>query len=316
MIEGLSDSETHALTRINVAASVLSFCGSFFIVLCYALFKELRKFSFKLVFFLSLSDMCWSVFNMVGDPGEGFMCYLQGYTTQFFSVASFLWTTTIAFTLYRTVVKHKADVEGLHLPFHLYVWGTSFVMTVIPMLANDYGPAGAWCWVQNETLSGKLLRFVTFYLPLWAAIIFNGSIYFQVIRMLNFTVRMAAGMSDRSKLNESVKIDPRTMTKWGYYPVILIACWAFGTINRIQAFVEPSQPVFWLYCLHIATGSLMGLVNAVAYGLNASVRRTLREKFQLILPEKWMAPPTFQKLDGEVFILEDSELTAITSSPA
>ena len=57
------------------------------------------------------------------DPSQGFFCYAQGYTTHFFCVASFLWTTTIAFTLHRTVVRHKTDVEDLESMFHLYVWG-------------------------------------------------------------------------------------------------------------------------------------------------------------------------------------------------
>lgn len=55
MIEGLTVGQTRALTGINVGASVLSFMGSFFVVLCFVAFKDLRKFSFKLVFYLSLS---------------------------------------------------------------------------------------------------------------------------------------------------------------------------------------------------------------------------------------------------------------------
>lgn len=47
--------ERQILTSVNTAASTLSMLGSAFIVLCYVLFKELRKFSFKLVFFLALS---------------------------------------------------------------------------------------------------------------------------------------------------------------------------------------------------------------------------------------------------------------------
>lgn len=54
-MEGLTEAETRTLTHINVGASVLSFIGSAFIVLCYVCFKELRKFSFQLVFYLALS---------------------------------------------------------------------------------------------------------------------------------------------------------------------------------------------------------------------------------------------------------------------
>lgn len=283
MITGLSPEQTHALTSINVFASALSFAGSSFIVLCYLLFKELRKFSFQLVFYLSLSDLLFSISNLLGDPGKGFLCYVQGYTTQFFSVASILWTTTIAFTLHRTVVKHKTDVEELGPLFHLYVWGTSLILAIIPSIGNDYGQAGAWCWVQNETNAGKVVRFLIFYLPLWGAILFNGAIYFQVIRMLNYAARMAVEMSDRQRHVE-VKADVKALNRWGYYPLILIGSWAFGTINRIHDFVAPHEQLFWLYCLDVGTSALMGLFNSIAYGLNSSVRRTLQERTEQYWP--------------------------------
>lgn len=186
----LTQGEKETLAAINVGASALSFAGSAFIVLCYVLFRELRKFSFKLIFYLALSDMFCSLFNILGDPGKGFFCYTQGYTTHFVCVASFLWTTTIAFTLHRTVVRHKTDVEELGAIFHLYVWGTSLVMTIIPSIGDGYGKAGAWCLVQTTPRATKVLQFITFYAPLWGAILFNGFTYFQVNRMLNNATRV------------------------------------------------------------------------------------------------------------------------------
>lgn len=147
----LTAHDRQVLTAVNAGAASLSFVGSSFIVLCYVLFKELRKFSFKLVFYLVLSDMMCSFFSMVGDPSKGFFCYAHGYTTHFFCVASFLWTTTIAFTLHRTVVRHKTDVEDLEAMFHLYVWGTSLVMTVIRSFGNNHAHLGTWCWTQTST---------------------------------------------------------------------------------------------------------------------------------------------------------------------
>ncbi|RWW28768.1 hypothetical protein GW17_00006737 [Ensete ventricosum] len=52
---GLSAADRHVLTAVSAGAAALSLAGSAFIVLCYLLFKELHKFSFKLVFFLALS---------------------------------------------------------------------------------------------------------------------------------------------------------------------------------------------------------------------------------------------------------------------
>ncbi|KAJ7958423.1 G-protein-coupled receptor 1 [Quillaja saponaria] len=280
----LTAHDRRILTAVNVGASSLSFVGSGFIVLCYVLFKELRKFSFKLVFYLALSDMLCSLFSIVGDPSKGFFCYAEGYSTHFFCVASFLWTTTIAFTLHRTVVKHKTDVEDLEAMFHLYVWGTSLVMTVIRSFGNDHRHLSSWCWTQTGR-TGKAIHLVTFYMPLWGAILYNGYTYFQVIRMLNNATRMAVGMSDRAYQLDA-RPDMKALNRWGYYPLILIGSWTFGTINRIHDFIEPGHKILWLSFLDVGTAALMGLFNSIAYGLNSSVRRAICERLDLFWPEK------------------------------
>ncbi|GAB4854005.1 glycolytic proteins transcriptional activator gcr1, variant 2 [Ancistrocladus abbreviatus] len=283
---GFTVRDRQILAGVNTGASSLSLVGSGFIVLCYVLFKQLRKFSFKLVFFLALSDMLCSFFSIIGDPSTGFFCYAQG-SIHFFCVASFLWTTIIAFTLHRTVVQHKTDVEDLEPMFHLYVWGTSLVMTVIRSIGNHHGHLGAWCWTQTGR-AGKVVHFVTFYLPLWGAILYNGFTYFQVIRMLRNATRMAAGMSDRAYQSDA-RADMRALNRWGYYPLILIGSWAFGTINRIHDFIEPGHKIFWLSLLDVGTAALMGLFNSVAYGLNSSVRRAIYERLDLTITSNFIS---------------------------
>ncbi|MED6155963.1 glycolytic proteins transcriptional activator gcr1 [Stylosanthes scabra] len=303
----LSANDRQILTALNTGASSLSFVGSGFIVLCYVLFKELRKFSFKLVFYLALSDMLCSFFSIVGDPSKGFFCYGQGYSTHFFCVASFLWTTTIAFTLHRTVVRHKADVEELEAMFHLYVWGTSLVMTVIRSFGNDHRHFGTRCLTQTGR-TGKAVHFATFYTPLWGAILYNGFTYFQVICMLNNATRMAVGMSDRVYVPDS-RDNMKALNRWGYYPLILIGSWAFGTINRIHDFIEPSHKIFWLSFLDVGMAALMGLFNSIAYGLNSSVRRAICERMDMFLPERlrrWL-PNNFKYRNQQ----QESELTSL-----
>ncbi|GAB2296626.1 glycolytic proteins transcriptional activator gcr1 [Dionaea muscipula] len=285
-VGSLTANERQILAAVNMRASSLSLVGSGFIVLCYVLFKELRKFSFKLIFFLALSDMLCSFFSIVGDPSTGFFCYAQGYSTHFFCVASFLWTTTIAFTLHRTVVQHKTDVEDLEPMFHLYVWGTSVVMTVIRSIGNHHhGHLGAWCWTETGW-AGKVAHLLTFYAPLWGAILYNGVTYFQVIQMLRNATLMAVGMSDRAYQSDAW-MDTRALNRLGYYPLILIGSWVFGTINRMHDFVEPGHKIFWLSLLDVGTSALMGLFNSIAYGLNASVRRAIFERLDLFWPERF-----------------------------
>ncbi|XP_039020686.1 G-protein coupled receptor 1-like [Hibiscus syriacus] len=224
------------------------------------------------------------LFSHCRDPWKGFFCYAQGFTTHFFCAASFLWATTTAFTLHRTVVRHKTDVEDMEAIFQLYVWGTSLLMTVIRSIGNDHTHFGAWCWGQTGR-TGKAVHFITFYVPLWGAILYNGFTYFQVIRMLNNATRMAVGMSDRAYPFDS-RTDTKALNRWGYYPLILIGSWAFGSINRIHDFIEPGHKIFWLSFLDVGTAGLMGLFNSIAYGLNASVRRAIYERLELFWPER------------------------------
>ncbi|KAK9182081.1 hypothetical protein WN944_025222 [Citrus x changshan-huyou] len=305
----LTAHDRRILTALNTGASSLSFVGSGFIVLCYCLFKELRKFSFKLVFFLALSDMLCSFFSIVGDPSKGFFCSAQGYSTHFFCVASFLWTTTIAFTLHRTVVQHKTDVEDLEAMFHLnfsrcdgrsLFWQRPSTFRCVVLDSNGPHWKGEYMcsfWLQA-------VHFITFYAPLWGAILYNGFTYFQVIRMLNNATRVAVGMSDRA-----YQFDMKALNRWGYYPLILIGSWAFGTINRIHDFIEPGHKIFWLTFLDVGTAALMGLFNSIAYGLNSSVRRAIHERLDLFWPDrfrKWL--PSSSKVRNQQ---QESELVSL-----
>ncbi|XP_048546498.1 G-protein coupled receptor 1 [Triticum urartu] len=294
------------LDAVGTTAAALSLAGSSFIVLCYLLFRELRKFSFKLVYFLAVADMLCSLFTIMGGPANAFYCFAHDYSAHFFCVASFLWTTTIAFTLHRTVVKHKTDVEEFGFIFHLYVWGTSLVTTVLRSIGSDYGRPGTWCWIQQGS-TGKILHLITFYLPLWGAILYNGFTYYQVNRMLNNATRMAVGMSDRSSQSD-VRADKKAFNRWGYYPLILIGSWAFATINRLHDFANPGHKIFWLSILDIGFAGFMGLFNSIAYGLNSSVRRAIAERIDMYLPERIKRSlPTLSRLRSQ----QENELTSL-----
>ncbi|OIW09217.1 hypothetical protein TanjilG_11355 [Lupinus angustifolius] len=215
----LTAHDRHILMAVSAGASSLSLAGSSFIVMCYLLFKELRKFSFKLVFYLALSDMFCSFFSIVG------------------------------------AIAHISFASRL-----------------------SYG-------LQQLLLPSIAVHFVTFYMPLWGAILYNGFTYLQVIRMLNNATRMAVGISGRAYVSDAGD-NMRALNRWGYYPLILIGSYACGTINRIHDFFEPSHKIFWLSFLDVGTAALMGLFNSIAYGLNSSVRRAICERLDKFWPER------------------------------
>ena len=143
-----------ALVLTYVGAS-LSLLGSGTILTCFAALPSLRRFSFRLVAYLSMCDCLSSAMLLLGDPRDGsFACSLQSFVSQFSTVASVLWTAAIAFVLWKAVVNRSleaASIPGLERRLHALVWGCSFVLMLLPLIDNSYGEAGTWCWIKNTT---------------------------------------------------------------------------------------------------------------------------------------------------------------------
>ncbi len=275
----LSEDEQHTLTVLSQVFSTFSVCGSALIIASYLLFPNLRKFSYKLVLWLSLTDLLNQAMSYFGNPSHRVIaCDLQAFGMQFFSVASFLWTGAIAFVLRSTVIAKRSDIESKYRTMHACIWSVALFTAVLP--SWKFGPTGAWCWISADNLTGKILRFVCYYVPLWATIGYNSYAYISVIRFLR-RVQMLAN-SIHSNDSREPRFEMKAISRLGWYPSILIATHIFGTINRIQNWVAPTSPVFVLFALHTITSSSMGFLNCVAYGLNASVRMAWCDKFPLL----------------------------------
>lgn len=264
----LTKGEQSALTVVSQVFSSFSVAGSLFIILSFSLFPKLRKFSYKLVLWLSVSDLVNQSTSYFGNPNDNaFECFVQAAGMQFFSVASFMWTVCIAHVLRSTVVGKRADIEDAYPRMHTLVWTAAALSTLVP--SWKYGPTGAWCWIEGDDLTGKILRFACYYAPLWFAIGYNVYAYYCVIRTLRRVQLLANSM--RADANQP-KFEMKAVSRLGWYPSILIFTHIVGTVNRIQNWLRPQSPVFWLFVSHTATSSLLGFLNSIAYGFNRAVR--------------------------------------------
>lgn len=134
-----------------------------------------------------------------------------------------------------------------------------------PIVTNQFGKAGAWCWIKETEESrvwASILRMIEFYIPLWIAIIFNTVILYKASRKLKKIV--------------STTVEKRFAMRLRLYPMILIICWTFGTINRFYNMAGKDSAV--LNILHIAFGGLQGFFNALVYGMTNTIRMMYYKK--------------------------------------
>mmetsp|Transcript_12422 Transcript_12422/g.30086 ORF Transcript_12422/g.30086 Transcript_12422/m.30086 type:complete len:333 (+) Transcript_12422:33-1031(+) len=278
---GLTDSQVGTLNALSTTFSSISFIGSSLIILCYLCFPSLRKFAFKLVFFLSLSDAMSTIGEFVGTglklegglPDSCSVCLFQAWLTSIFDLASVLWTACIAHCLWRAIRYHDLEVHRFEKYYHLFAFGVPVFLALLPQLVGAYGLENGQCWILSSWSS---LMFIQFYIPLWCVVIFNVGIFYRIFRNLRGFVQPE---------DTQMRSPEETKMFWrlGLYPVILVVCWSVGTIVRIHNSITSSRKIFGLYALHSILGHCQGLFNCCVYGMNGAVRDKLKSVYLRLL---------------------------------
>jgi len=182
-----SDEQVDILVTLNVLASTFSFLGAGFIIANFFAFKDFRSnFAFKLILFVAIGDVLNSLGNFLGSPrDESFLCYLQGFLTQFGDIVSFAWVTAIASVIYKVITAEtpptRNDVERWYRRIHAMIWPTTLLLSILPFFSDSYGNDNGLCWItSNPSPWGELWRFLCFYIPLWGSIVYVAIVYYRI----------------------------------------------------------------------------------------------------------------------------------------
>eukprot|EP00475_Leptophrys_vorax_P016914 TRINITY_DN23427_c0_g2_i1.p1 TRINITY_DN23427_c0_g2~~TRINITY_DN23427_c0_g2_i1.p1 ORF type:complete len:235 (+),score=31.50 TRINITY_DN23427_c0_g2_i1:95-799(+) len=151
------------LASLSIVASLLS--------LYIHCFSSLRKPTVAAFLTLNIAwaDLVLSAGYAFGAPLEGSLaCFTQAMLIQFFEISAILWTGMIALTLHITFAYFQFDTDKLLSRYRSWVWGTSAVLTMLPVWTDSYGQSHAWCWIRADSFRcwGTFWRFSTFYLML------------------------------------------------------------------------------------------------------------------------------------------------------
>lgn len=267
--------QEEVLTAIRVTEAVVAVLASSAVVFSFMRFPELRKPNFALVFWLCMADIGANVAYSVGAPADGGLaCIAQGVAVTFFDLSSVWWTFLIGYKLYRSIVKQDVEIHTLQrtLKMHLVVWGTSFVAALLPLTTNNYGDAGAWCWIsadQYDQGTGTMWRFAIFYVPIWSVAFATSVHYYAIIRTLRgfSTMQHFAASAQQERF-------ARLARQLQLYPLIFVVSWTMITIVRVYNTIAPHRPLYWLTVLQVLFSpmSMQAVLNTVAYGMGDQVK--------------------------------------------
>ena len=116
-----------------------------------------------------------------GDPFAGALfAQVQAVGVLYFNLASIMWTSCFAFTLYRDVVpSHRRHaLRKYEMYFHLLCWPVPAILAGTIASLGYLGDSGSWC---GMALAYTKQYLICFYLPLLAAFTFNLVTYTAVL---------------------------------------------------------------------------------------------------------------------------------------
>ncbi|OMJ93416.1 hypothetical protein SteCoe_3663 [Stentor coeruleus] len=248
----MEESREKIVYIVIVVANGLSIISCLFIISIYILAKDLRVYAFKLVIILCIIDtlksssMILPTYNLKSDD---FLCKVQAIFLQFFTLASFMMTFITGLTLYMCITVKNRDKLDLNYIYGIIVLGFPLIATVIPWFYDEFEKDTVWCWIAKRPI---YWRIVTFYGPLWVLNLINLWVYFKVI----------------SKLKAEEHINLRRLR---VFPLILIICYLPATIERSLEIFGYDDDFTLILTMCLGDG-LLGLINAISYGLTDNVK--------------------------------------------
>jgi len=169
----------------------------------------------------------------------------------------------------RLVGPQVAEVE---LVYYLMTWIFTLVLACIPIIWDGYGPAGPWCWIQEDQPHTTGLRFGLWYIPLFTLIfvLLVGVIY--IFRRV--TKQQQAWQGTYSPEIEAEKeFILKQVKPIRLYPVMFLCLQFFPLVNRIQNASDPDDQVFALTLLHVISTCSTGF--ALSFVFAANTDRTI-----------------------------------------
>jgi len=261
---GFTEAQEETISTLTEVSSWATLVGTFFILVSYLAFKELRHFHLRLIFFLAIADFCTAVIfiaNLHVNINVDLTCTILGAILQFFELSSALWAFCIAFTLDQVIRVCNYHVEKYEKYFHLMVWGLAGTTTVVAGTQGLIVNTGLWCWVAGRDTG--LFRWLFFYGPMILTLCYVTVVYILVSKKIRAQSRVSISV------NNSETTIQQTF-RW--FIIGWIICWVPSCVDRIQGMFDPTNPVFVLSAMHAFFAPLSGFCNSIAIGFNDEIQ--------------------------------------------
>lgn len=173
-------------------------------------------------------------FNL--DPGKEIdpvtnVCKIQGSLMVFSELSQFATATIISVYISNNIFNFQSNEISLKNRLIKILFGFIFPLLIVFIgnMIDIFGSNSRWCWIKWEYRDSYG---IAFYVIIWLTMIFNISLiiysYFKIRKAYDFNMDN----------QDQIKYEMSHFKTMAIFPLLLIICWFFPTLNRIMMFFK------------------------------------------------------------------------------
>ena len=215
------------------------------------------------------------------------MCQVTAVLLSYFMWMKLLFTTMLVFHFFSLTVCLK-DWKRFELPYILVSLLFPLLFVWVPFVNGNYGPAGAWCWIQDRNIDcsynhvGAAEQYSLWYGPCYLLLIL------AIIAVITVIVTLCWRGWCRGKRKDYLPIQPNNKYKKALieiaplmaYPIIFFSFNLIATAHRIFNAIS-HHPNYALELTHSLVNATWGLLSASALFVHILVTQCLKKKAKL-----------------------------------
>jgi hypothetical protein len=167
--------------------------------------------------------------------------------------------------------------------YDAYAWTACAALAIVPLATRTYGDSRLGrCHVvhgdEGESAragTAKVVRFATYYAPVWTAFAYNAYCWWAIRRGLSHVRALEATLGNDASARRATARLRTFVQRLSLYPITQVATNVPGTVLRLSTLLGRSKPGLGLVCLHIAFKTSQGLLHAIVFFVSHPARREM-----------------------------------------
>eukprot|EP01112_Ceratiomyxa_fruticulosa_P000431 TRINITY_DN1038_c0_g1_i2.p1 TRINITY_DN1038_c0_g1~~TRINITY_DN1038_c0_g1_i2.p1 ORF type:complete len:346 (+),score=34.26 TRINITY_DN1038_c0_g1_i2:372-1409(+) len=279
---------------ISVTISAgLSLLGCIFIFITYIYFRYTQQIHFKLILFLTLTDLIIGVLFIIGIHGpelnlsdeiRPYLCSIPDTLIHTCIISSFVWTMCIAHMLVQ-VIRYRNDRVDSYFPFYC-LFSLGIPLIILGMLTIR-GVIGWKC--KDRTMGAVLYGRLLFFIPLVVSYGYNIYCYIVVSNKLSLE-RFLLTNKDSAHLETlaMAQSTPKILRTYRVFLLAFVVVWVWALLIMILERFDVKIMV--LYDINYIFTPMAGFLNSLVYGMNDELRSSVNMALKRMCPCCFVSP--------------------------